>query len=92
MGILTETSFDIHSTQHRLKGYTQGQLIFSRDMIIPIKYSAYWESICQQKQAHINKGNNRKNIKIVHYSYKLGYKLLIRNKKAYKYEPPYTGP
>ena len=36
-GILAASAFSIISTTNTLKGYSLGQLIFGRDMIIPIK-------------------------------------------------------
>ena len=43
------------------KGYSQGQLIFSRDMIHLIKHTEDWELIRQQKHMQINKDNIREN-------------------------------
>ena len=37
MGILVFTMFEIRFAQNRTKGYTLGQMVFDRDMIIPIK-------------------------------------------------------
>ena len=38
-GILAAASFSIHSTKHNMKGYSPVQLIFGRDMILPIKHT-----------------------------------------------------
>ena len=45
-GILAAESFKICSTVNRLKCYIPLQLLFGHDMIIPIKYTVYWELIC----------------------------------------------
>ena len=37
MGILDAASFPVSYTVHTLKGYTPGQLVFVRDMVLPIK-------------------------------------------------------
>ena len=38
-GILIASAFEIISTENRLKGYSPVQLLFSRDMIPPIKHT-----------------------------------------------------
>ena len=40
--ILAAAVFKILSTTNRLKGYSLGQLVFGRDMIISIKHTADW--------------------------------------------------
>ena len=49
--------FAIFSTTNRQKVYSLGQLIFGRDMILPIKYRVDWELISQYKQTFINIDN-----------------------------------
>ena len=49
--ILTAAAFSILSTENRLKDYSPGQLLFGRDIIIPIKYTVDKELIRQQKRA-----------------------------------------
>ena len=39
LGISYEASFTILSTTNCLKGYSPGQLVFSRDMILTIKHT-----------------------------------------------------
>ena len=63
LGILAAAEFDILSTTNRLKTYIPGQLIFGRDMILPIKLTMDWELIRQENQAQVNKYNIHKNIK-----------------------------
>ena len=36
MGIVAIAAFAVSSTVHKLKGYTLGQLVFGRDMILQI--------------------------------------------------------
>ena len=40
--ILAAAAFAIHSTTNSQKGYSLGQIIFDRDMIIPIKHRVDW--------------------------------------------------
>ena len=42
MGILAAAAFIICSTTSIQKGYSRGQLIFGRDMILPIKHRMDW--------------------------------------------------
>ena len=41
-GILAAVAFAIRSTTNRKKGYSMGQLIFGRDMILLIKHRGDW--------------------------------------------------
>ena len=61
--------FAISSKTNRLKGYSPSQLVFGRDMIIPIKHKVYWELIRQQKKTQINKYNIRENRNQVDHKY-----------------------
>ena len=45
MGILAAASFAEQSTYHRIKEKIPGQLVFGRDMILPINIVAYWRYI-----------------------------------------------
>ena len=40
--ILSAAEFAISSKNNRVKGYSLGQLVFGRDIIIPIKREVYW--------------------------------------------------
>ena len=50
-------AFTIISTENGLKGYSPGQLVFARDMILLIKHMVDWELICHKNKTQINKGN-----------------------------------
>ena len=84
--------FEIISTKNRLKGYSPVQLVFERDMIIPMKHKVDWELIRQRKQTQINKYNIHINRKRVYHDYRVRDKFMLNNNAAYKYEMPYTGP
>ena len=56
-----------------------GQLVFGRDIILPIKHKVDWELIRQTKQTQINKYHIRKNIKRVDHDYKVGDKFMLNN-------------
>ena len=91
MVILAASELAILSTKNKLKGYSPGQLLFGRDMIIPIKHKADWELIRQQYQTQINKDNIHKNSKRVDHNYKVDDKVILNNNSAYKHETPYKG-
>ena len=88
-GILAAAAFAIFSTTNRPKGYSPGQLIFGCDMIIQIKHRVDWELIRHQKQTQIIRDNARENKHIFEYDYKFGYKFMLTNHTAYKYEMTY---
>ena len=71
-GILAAAAFAISTTTNRKKGYSPGQLIFRRDMILPIKHRVNWELIRQKKQMQSNRDNARENRHRVEYDYKVG--------------------
>ena len=76
-GFLAETAFTILSTTNRLKCYSPEQILFGRDMIIPIKHKLNSGLICQKRKTQINKENIRKNSKIIYHDYKLGDKDIL---------------
>ena len=91
-GILSASEFTIISTKNSLKYFSLGQLLFGRDLILPIKNKADWELICQIKQTKFNKDNILKNSKRVDHGYKVRDKVMIENHTAYKYETLYKVP
>ena len=78
-GILAATAFAIISTENSLKVYSQGQLLFGRDMILRIKHKVDCKFICQQNQTQSNKDNIRENNKIVEHDYNVGGKVMLNN-------------
>ena len=82
----------MRATYHTTLEKSPGQLVFGRDMILPIKHVADWEYIRQRKQDIIRKNNNRENSKRVNHTYKVGDLVMYQNRRANKYERPYDGP
>ena len=76
-GILSETKFATSSTTNRHKCYSPGQLVFDRDMIIPLKHKVDWELIPQKKQLQMNKYNYREDRHIMYYNYKAEDNVMI---------------
>ena len=58
--ILAAEEISIWSTINSLKFYSPGQLLFGRDMVLPIKHKVDWSLIRQRKQTQINKDNIHK--------------------------------
>ena len=91
-GILAAAALGNFSTTSRQKGYSPGQLIFGRDIILPLKNRVYWELIRQKNHTQMNKDNTYKNRHRSDYDYKVGDNFMLTKHTAYKYENPYTGP
>ena len=91
-GILAAAAFAFLSTTNRQKCYSPGQLIFGRDMILPIKHRVDWDLIHHQKQTQINRDNAHEKIYRFEYEYKVGDKVMLNNHTAYKHETPYKSP
>jgi hypothetical protein len=47
---LSSAAYAISSTCHTILKATPGQLMFGRDMVLPIKFMADWGAIEQQRQ------------------------------------------
>ena len=54
-----------------------GQLVFGRDMVLPIKYITDWECLHQVQQKQINRDNARENKNCIEHTYKEGDKVLV---------------
>ena len=67
---LTAKAYAIRSTYHTTLQATPGQLVFGRDMILPIQFKADWAQLALRKQAVINKSNTKENKKRMEYEYK----------------------
>ena len=70
---LTATVFAIRSiVQHTTLGVSLTQLVFGRDMVLPIQCKADWVLITLKKQKMIERSNHRENSKRFDIEYKLG--------------------
>ena len=74
------------------KFYRTGQLIFVRNMILPIKHRVDWQLRRLQKHKQRNRDKSRENKHRVDYNYKVGGKVMLINHTAHKYETPLNGP
>ena len=69
-----------------------GQLVFGRDIILPINHAADWRYIFQSKQTQINKDVNCENTTKIDRNDRLGDKVMTKNGSVYKYKTPFRGP
>ena len=74
----------IRCTYHMTLKATPGQLVFGRDMILPIKFDADWALIQKQKKDSINNSNNKENKKRIKHEYKIGDKVLLQKTRNLK--------
>jgi hypothetical protein len=73
---------------------TPGQLVFGRDMVLPMKSMADWGTIEQQRQKEMALNNRRENASRISHDYKVGDNVLLKKpgKHLRKLESPRTGP
>ena len=89
----TACAYAIRSTFHTTYKASPGQLVFGRDMILPIKFKADWALITQQKQEIISKSNQVENKKRIPHEYNIRDKVLLEKPgKLRKMSTPRTGP
>ncbi len=91
---LSAAAWAIRSTYHTALNATPGQVVFGRDMILPIRFKANWALIAQRQQKNIQKNNTRENAQRLPHDYQPGDKVLlerpgIQRKLATPREGPY---
>ena len=90
---LSSAAFAIRNSYHRVLDATPGQLVFGRDMILPIQFKTDWARIANQKQRSINDSNKRENAKRIAHKYKVHDKVLLEKPgKVPKMSRPRIGP
>ena len=92
MGILAAAYFELKYTYHRKKGKSPGQIVFGQDLILPINHISSQRYKRQREQAQIDKDVIRENTTRIDHNYRVGDKLMILTKSAYKYEALFRGP
>ena len=90
---LSASAFAIRSTFHTTLGATPGQLVYSRDMLLPIKFNYDWASIKMRRQHEIARNNKRENKSRIPYQFKVGDKITLdKPGKIRKLSTPKLGP
>jgi hypothetical protein len=86
-------AFAIRSTYHTTLKATPGQLVFGRDMLLPIKFKANWAEIKARHQEEMRHNNERENKGRKIHDYKVGDRILLTDsRKKSKLSPPREGP
>jgi hypothetical protein len=90
---MTSVAYAVRSTYHTTLEATPGQLVFGRDMILPIRFKADWARIASRKQTIIDQSNKRENARRLLHDYNVGDKVLLTKPGIIpKMELPRTGP
>ena len=92
---LQSAAWAIRSTVSTMSGYTPGQMVFSKDMIMQTAVTADWEKIKHRKRQAAKTANERENRARVRYEYRPGHKVLILLKNegmGSKLDSPTEGP
>jgi hypothetical protein len=94
-GFLSSAAWAIRSTYHTVLDATPGQLVFGRDMVLPVAFKTEWAEIVQRKQEQIIRDNARENSRRIVHEYKVGDQVLINKpgilrKMSTPREGPYT--
>jgi hypothetical protein len=90
---LSSAAWAIRSTYHTTLEASPGQLVFGRDMILPILFNADWSQISDKKRKRQVENNERENRKRVKHVYKVGDKCLLeKGPRVGKLDQEYSGP
>ena len=90
---MPSVAFAIRATYHTTLQATPAQLVFGRDMILPIVVQANWHRIKQKRQEEIDRNNVRENRDRIPHDYKIGEKVLLRKEGILrKLSAPREGP
>ena len=92
-GILTAVAFAVRATLHTTTQATPIQLVFGRDAMLNIPFTANWKYIEQRKQKQISKDNIRENSTRKEHQYHPGDQVLVKQAQTTKFgKNPYQGP
>ena len=92
-GILTAVAFAVRSTIHTTLQATPAQLVFGRDSMLNIPFTADWKMIQMRKQKLIEQNAAKENAKRLPYKYQVGDQVKILQEQKTKYgQNFYKGP
>ena len=75
--LLASVAYAVRSTVHTTLGASPAQLIYGRDMILPLQYVSEWDLIVKNKQNLIDKSNVRENKSRIDWDYNVGDLVLV---------------
>ena len=76
-GFLSSIAWAMRSTIHTTINATPAELVFGRDMILPIAFQADWEAIRARRQQQVIKDNVKENKGRLQHDYSIGDKVLV---------------
>ena len=91
---LSAAAFAIRSTFHTTLEATPAQLVFGRDMLLPIRKIVNWATIAEKRKLEMERNNRRENAKRVRHEYQVGDKVFLNKHgpNLRKLETPREGP
>ena len=90
---LTEAAYAIRCGHHATHGCSPGELVFGRNMFLPVNTPIDWEALKARKQKAIAKSNKRENSKRKDYKYQKGDWITIKKPGILrKLTAPKSGP
>ena len=92
---LAAAAWALRSTYHSVLDATPGQLVFGRDMLLPVQFKANWGAIALRRKERILRDNIRENKTRLPHQYTVGEQVLITKpgkipKMSLPREGPYT--
>ena len=91
-GMLAATMFALRATHHTTLQASPMQLVFGRDAIFNVQFTANWQAIEERKQNLIKQNNQRENSKRIPHTCKVGNEVLVDEKPLSKCDPKHSGP
>ena len=79
---LAAAAFSIRCSYHQTHDHSPSQLVFGRDMFMPVNAEINWEKIRQRKQLKIQQSNIREKSKRILHTYKKGNMITLRKPGA----------
>jgi hypothetical protein len=77
---LADAAWAICSTHHTVLKASPGAAIFGQDMLFNIPFIAVWKKIGEHRQRLTDLNTAREKKSRIDYDYKVGQKILVRNK------------
>ena len=90
---LSSIAYAVRTTHHTTLQASPAQLVFGRDMLLPVKFVADWAQIRHQRQQRINQSNKRENAARLAHDYQIGEHVILATPGLLpKAKRPRTGP
>jgi hypothetical protein len=90
---LSSAAWALRSTYHTVLDATPGQLVYGRDMLLPIQFKANWGAIALRRKERIERDHIKENKTRIPYQYTVGQQVLLTKPgKIPKMSLPRLGP